>query len=176
MNVALGLFQEYIIFAHPFTSIVSYGSILHMTLDGRAHIDIKRGSKAIVIKDVARISLGLLFIIASSLHFLTDVELQIIPTFLPWRRAALYITGIGELIGGIGLLIPRFQRLAAWGVVALLIAIYPANVYHAIKNIQLGGVFNSRLYHWIRLPFQAVFVWWALWSTSDTSEECRSST
>jgi len=73
--------------------------------------------------------------VASSLHFITDVELKIIPPILPLRREALYITGIFELLGGIGLLIPRFQRAAAWGLVALLVAIFPANIYHAVKNI-----------------------------------------
>jgi uncharacterized membrane protein len=118
-------------------------------------------------KDIARISLALLFIVASTLHFTSDVELKLIPPFLPWRREALYITGICELLGGIGLLIPRFQRAAAWSLVALLIAIFPANVYHAVKNIHLGGITDYPLYHWIRLPFQAVFIWWALWSTSN---------
>src|SRR5579863_2503506 len=106
-------------------------------------------------KDVARVSLALLFIVASSLHFLSDAELQIIPPFLPWRRAALYITGVCEFIGGIGLLIPRFRRPAAWGLVALLVAIFPANIYHATSKMQLGGLLNWRIYHWIRLPFQA---------------------
>lgn len=122
-------------------------------------------------KDIARIVLGLLFIAASSLHFFSDAELQIIPPFLPWRRAALYITGIAEVLGGLGLLIPRFQRLAAWGLAALLVAIFPANIYHAVSNIQLGGILNSRIYHWIRLPFQAVLILWTLWSTSNTPED-----
>jgi uncharacterized membrane protein len=117
-------------------------------------------------KDIARVSLAVLFIVASSLHFISDVELKIIPPSLPWRRAALHITGIFELLGGIGLLIPRFQRASAWGLAALLVAIFPANVYHAVKNIHLGGITDYPLYHWIRLPFQAVFIWWALWSTS----------
>ena len=122
-------------------------------------------------KDIARIALALLFIGASTAHFTSDAELQIIPTFLPWRREALYITGVCELLGGIGLLIPRFQRPAAWGLAALLVAIFPANVYHAISNLQLGGILNTRLYHWIRLPFQAVFILWALWSTSATRQK-----
>lgn len=122
-------------------------------------------------KDIARIVLAMLFIGASTLHFTNDAELRIIPTFLPWRRAALYITGVCELLGGIGLLIPRFQRRAAWGLAALLVAIFPANVYHAVSNIQLGGILNTRFYHWVRLPFQAVFIAWALWSTSDTGEK-----
>jgi len=86
-------------------------------------------------KGIARVFLALLFMVASSLHFITDVELKIIPPILPLRREALYITGIFELLGGIGLLIPRFQRAAAWGLVALLVAIFPANIYHAVKNI-----------------------------------------
>ena len=121
-------------------------------------------------KSIARVFLALLFIVASSLHFITDVELKIIPPFLPLRREALYITGIFEFVGGIGLLIPRFQRAAAWGLAALLVVIFPANMYHAIKKIQLGGILNSPLYHAVRLPLQAVLIWWALWCTSEKGE------
>jgi uncharacterized membrane protein len=121
-------------------------------------------------KCIARVFLALLFIVASSLHFITDVELKIIPPFLPLRREALYITGIFEFVGGIGLLIPRFQRAAAWGLAALLVAIFPANMYHAIKKIQLGGILNSPLYHAVRLPLQAVLIWWALWCTGEKGE------
>ena len=121
-------------------------------------------------RGIATVVLALLFIVASSMHFISDVELKIIPPFLPLRREALYITGIFEFVGGIGLLIPRFQRAAAWGLVALLVAIFPANLYHAAKNIQLGGILNSPLYHAIRLPLQAVLIWWALWCTSEKEE------
>ena len=116
-------------------------------------------------KDAARVLLALAFMIAASLHFISDVELQIIPPFLPWRRAALYITGALEFLGGVGLLIPRFQRAAAWGLVALLVAVFPANIYHAVSHIKLGGITDSPLYHWIRLPLQGVFIWWTLWYT-----------
>ena len=121
-------------------------------------------------KGIARVVLALLFIVASSMHFITDVELKIIPPFLPLRREALYITGIFELLGGIGLLIPRFQRAASWGLAALLVAIFPANIYHAIKNIQLGGILNSSLYHVIRLPLQTVLIWLVLWCTGGNGE------
>jgi uncharacterized membrane protein len=116
-------------------------------------------------KDAARVLLAFAFMIAACLHFISDVELQIIPPFLPWRRAALYITGALEFLGGVGLLIPRFQRAAAWGLVALLVAVFPANIYHAVAHIKLGGITDSSLYHWIRLPLQGVFIWWALWYT-----------
>ena len=121
-------------------------------------------------KGIARVFLALLFIIASSMHFISDVELKIIPPFLPLRREALYITGIFEFVGGIGLLIPRFQRAAAWGLAALLAALFPANTYHAVKKIQLGGILNSPLYHVVRLPLQGVLIWWALWCTSGKEE------
>ena len=123
------------------------------------------------LKNLVRITLGLLFIAASSLHFISDTELKIIPPFLPWRRVALYVTGACEILGGIGLLIPRFKRPAAWGLVALLIAIYPANVYQAIKKVDVGVAFmNTSVYHWIRLPSQAVFIWSVLWCTSDAKK------
>lgn len=120
-----------------------------------------------MLKKIARIALGLCFILASVPHFFSEVEMQIIPPFLPWRKAALYITGLCELLGGIGVLIPRFQRAAGWGLAALLVAIFPANVYHAIKDIQRSGIRKMSLYHWLRGPIQAMLIWWALWSTND---------
>jgi uncharacterized membrane protein len=117
------------------------------------------------LQNVTRIMIALIFIGASSLHFFSDAELHIIPPFLPWRHAALYLTGVAELLGGIGLLIPRFKRPASWGLAILLVAIFPANIYHAVANVQLGGFFNSRLYQWGRLPLQPLFIWLVLWST-----------
>ncbi len=113
---------------------------------------------------VARITLGVLFIIASLFHFIaSDIELALIPPFLPWRRAALYITGVFELLGGIGLLIPRLQVRAGQGLAALLIAIFPANVYHTFTRKQFHGLTRSPLYHLLRWPMQGVLVLWALW-------------
>ncbi len=118
-------------------------------------------------KDIARTALGVLFISASLPHFIAaDTELQIIPPSLPLRRTALYISGIFELLGGIGVLIPRFQRVAGWGLAALLVAIFPANIYHAVRDIRTGRFVKTRIYHLLRAPFQGLFIWWALWSTS----------
>ncbi|GAC1360589.1 MAG: DoxX family protein [Ktedonobacteraceae bacterium] len=120
-----------------------------------------------MLKKIACIALGMLFIAASLPHFFSDVELQIIPPFLPWRRAALYITGACELLGGIGVFIPRFRRAAGWGLAALLVAIFPANVYHALREVQAVGIEKLSLYHWVRGPIQILLIWWALWATND---------
>ena len=119
------------------------------------------------LKNIARIALGILFITASLPHFFaSDAELQIMPPFLPLRRTALYASGALELLGGIGVLIPRFQRAAGRGLAALLVIIFPANIYHTVRDIQTGKFAKTRIYHLLRAPLQGLFIWWALWSTS----------
>ncbi len=115
-------------------------------------------------KALARAALALFFGVAASLHFIaTDTEERLVPSFLPWRRQLVYVTGVLELVGAVGLLIPRTRRAAAYLLVAVLIAVFPANVNHAVNNLQLGGLLNSRLYQWARLPLQPFLIWWTLW-------------
>ena len=123
-------------------------------------------------KRAARIVLGILFILASTFHFTAQkAELRMIPRFLPLRRAALYITGVFELLGGIGLLLPRFQRAAGRGLAALLLAIFPANMYHTFTRKRYHGVAGSPLYHVLRWPMQGALIWWALWCSQEEKEE-----
>jgi uncharacterized membrane protein len=106
----------------------------------------------------ALVALG--FLSAAVPHFTaTATEASLIPGFFPRRRELVLLTGVAEIAGALGLLIPRTRRLAAWGLVALLIAVFPANINHAIQNLQPGGLLNSRVYQWARLPFQALFIW-----------------
>jgi uncharacterized membrane protein len=73
---------------------------------------------------------------AGLLHFLrTGFYLKIMPPYIPWHVAMVYVSGVAEIAGGIGLLIPRLRRTAAWCLVALLIAVFPANLYMATGNI-----------------------------------------
>jgi len=116
------------------------------------------------LRHILRITQGSLYIFASIFHFINEKELAVIPPFLPWRRAALYITGIFELIGGLGLLMPRFQRPASWGLAALLVAIWPANIYHALVDKRSGRWEKTRLYHIIRFPLQIVMIVGVLWA------------
>lgn len=110
------------------------------------------------------------FLTAASLHFTaTEAETRLVPAALPWRRQLVLLTGVGEIAGALGLLHPRTRRAAAYWLVVLLVAVFPANVNHAIHNIQLGGLLNSRLYQWGRLPFQALFIWATPWCAAPES-------
>ena len=115
---------------------------------------------------LARCLIAGLFLTTGTLHFLKpEIFQRIVPPALPWPRGIVYVTGLLELAGGVGLLIPRFQRTAAWGLVIFLVAVLPANIYMAMAPVKFGGVFDHPLYHWIRIPFQGVLIAWLLWST-----------
>ena len=101
-----------------------------------------------------------------ALHVLKpDLFVKIVPPVLPWPMGLVYLSGFFELAGAVGLLIPRFQRAAGYGLVALLIAVLPANIYMAAAPVTFGGFFDHPLYHWIRIPFQGVLMAWVLWCT-----------
>lgn len=110
------------------------------------------------------------YVFAGVQHF-RDPEfyLKIIPPKLLWREAAVYLSGVAEIAGGLGLLIPALRRAAAWGLVTLLIVVFPANVYMAINNIQATRWTVPTLLLWLRLPLQALLIWWLLWSTDETA-------
>ena len=124
------------------------------------------GPKVQKLRTASRIVQGLIYIGASFFHFVNDVELQIIPPSWPLRRTALYVTGVCEFLGGLGLLIPRFQRSASWGLAALLIAIWPANIYHAILARRSRSWKKHRIYHFVRQPLQLILIAWVLWTTN----------
>jgi uncharacterized membrane protein len=114
--------------------------------------------------------LGPGFVIAGVLHFvLPELYVQIIPPIFPAPLFLVYLSGVAEIAVGIGLLIPRTRHLAAWSTVALLIAIFPANVYMATHGVVIdgmpGGGDPSALVRWGRLPLQGVLLVWALWYT-----------
>ena len=91
-----------------------------------------------LLKTIARLAMGILFMLASTMHFtVSEAELKIIPPFLPLRRTALYVTGVLEFLGGIGLFVPnrKVQRASSYGLAALLVAIFPANVYQGVANV-----------------------------------------
>ena len=114
-------------------------------------------------------------IVAGVLHFAVPVPfIRIVPGFLPYPAALVYISGVIEIGLGIALLIPSISHLAAWGLVALFIAVYPANLNMAINGIEIAGIPNTWWFQAIRLPFQFVLIAWAYWYTSPNSPESSS--
>lgn len=98
-----------------------------------------------------------------ALHFAAPKPfVSIVPRVLPAPLELVYISGICEMLGGLGLLISPLRRAAGWGLIALYIAVFPANVNMAVNNIPVSGVHYPRLL-WARLPLQAVFIAWAWW-------------
>jgi uncharacterized membrane protein len=93
-------------------------------------------------------------------HFINpDFYLSIMPPSFPLHEEAVYISGFFEIAGGIGVLIPRFRKIAGWGLVALLIAVYPANIYMAISPEAFPDIPIEMLY--FRLALQFLFFYWA---------------
>ena len=106
-----------------------------------------------------------MFIFAGYYHFKNPYPyLEIMPDCLPFPEFLLYFSGVCEIAGGIGLLIPRLRRLASYGLIALLIAVFPANVNMAVNSIDFG---LPHYLLWWRLPFQLVFILWVYWCGRD---------
>lgn len=115
-------------------------------------------------RKIALVAAALLYVTAGVLHFrYPGSYVKIVPPFMPQRLAMVYVSGMAEIAGGIGLLIPPLRRAAAWGLVALLIAVFPANIYMAVDRAAAGRLPVWLL--WARLPVQSVLVWWVLWCT-----------
>ena len=120
----------------------------------------------LTLKLVLRYVYGILFIAAGLYHFINPVfYLRIMPPYLPWHLFLVYLSGFFESALGILILIPKFTRLAAWGLIALLIAVSPANV-HMAMNPQLYPDLPP-LALWLRLLLQAVLISWAYWYTGN---------
>lgn len=111
------------------------------------------------------ILISLFFLFAGVSHFTNPgFFVSIVPPYLPAHLELVYLSGVFEILGGLGVLLPATRRWAGWGLIALLFAVYPANVHMAMhpEPFVAQGTPLSALY--LRLPFQFVFmalVWWA---------------
>ena len=100
-----------------------------------------------------------LFVFAGMLHFLTPAPfLRIVPPMLPWPEALVAISGAGEIAGGVGILLSRTRRSAAFGLILLLIVVFPANIYMVGAHSSFPGIPVWLL--WLRLPMQFLLIAW----------------
>lgn len=117
-----------------------------------------------IIKLILKYVLAVGFVLAGINHFLnTAFYLRMMPPYFPWHTFLIYLSGFFQIALGILLLIPKYTRRAAFGIVALLVAVYPANFYMA-QNPQLFPEFSPLMIR-LRLPLQFILILWAYWFT-----------
>jgi uncharacterized membrane protein len=109
---------------------------------------------------LARVLMGVLYVVAGAGHFIvTRAYVQIVPNYLPAHRELVLISGVAEIAGGLGILFPPTRRAAAWGIILLLIAVFPANLWMA-QHPELFPTVPQWI-SWLRLPLQLPLIWWA---------------
>jgi len=114
-----------------------------------------------MIASLFRWLLAIFFIVAGVNHFVSPgIYLGIMPPFLPWPMALIYVSGVAEIAGGVGVLVPSVRQAAAWGLIALLVAVFPANIYAVFHGMQIGDHSVPAWVLWVRLPVQFLFIAW----------------
>jgi uncharacterized membrane protein len=104
------------------------------------------------------------FVLAGVNHFINPAfYFKIMPPYLPWHAALVYLSGACEIALGLLLFVPKLTRAAAWGLVALLVAVSPVNVHMALNHGLFPEYGVAAL--WLRLPLQILLLAWAYWYT-----------
>ncbi len=114
----------------------------------------------------SRVLLAALFCLGGVMHFVKpELYEAIVPRWLPNAPMLVLISGVFEILGGLGILHPLTRRFSGWGLIALLIAVFPANVQmlHLAYVNQASAVWKAAL--WVRLPLQLPVLWW-VWRAS----------
>ena len=111
----------------------------------------------------ARWLLAAFFTLAGLDHFLNPGPyLGLMPAYLPWHRELILVSGAAEMAGGLAILVPRLRIAAGWGLIVLLVAVFPANLQVALHGWE--GVQIPAWVLWARLPFQGLFIAWVWWT------------
>jgi uncharacterized membrane protein len=131
--------------------------------------DLPRG----VLRRVLLLALSAFFLFAGVSHFTsTEFFVSIVPSYLPAPLALVYLSGVFEILGGLGVLLARSRRPAGLGLMALLVAVFPANLHMALHPELFPDLSPALLY--ARLPLQLVFVAWAWVATRPEPQSGRS--
>lgn len=118
-----------------------------------------------------RISLALVFLFTGAGHFAQTQQMAgMLPTWLPGRIGIIYATGLLEIAGAIGLLMPRLSRAAGVCLIAFLVLIFPANIHAALNRVEMGGHALGPVYLLVRGPLQLILIWWTYWFVRKPSE------
>ena len=131
----------------------------------------------LVIKNITIYVMSLLYIIVGIKHFV-DVEyfVSIVPNYISWKKEAVFVSGFFEILLGILLLFHKTRKLAAWGIIMLLIAVFPANIYLYVSEIPREILNISKIDALIRIPFQIPLIIISYWHSEKISSKIFSKT
>lgn len=125
----------------------------------------------------ARVGLSLFFVFSTIGHFIrTEAMAQMLPATIPYRIELIYLTGILELLGAIGVWIPRLTKLTGFLLILMLVGLLPANVYSAFNRVEFGGHGAGPVYLLVRVPFQLFAIWWTYFATEQNWFRRKSAT
>jgi uncharacterized membrane protein len=112
---------------------------------------------------IATVGMGAFYILAGVNHFWDEAfYVRLMPPYVPAHTLMVQLSGLAEIALGVGVMLPPTRRWAAFGVIVLLIAVFPANVHVALNNVAIfEDAAPMPLVNWIRLPVQLVFIFWA---------------
>ena len=128
------------------------------------------------VRVVLRVLLALFFVMAGYNHFRNPgFYLRMIPPQLPSPELLNWVSGLAEILGGVGVLLSPLRRLAGVGLIVLLIAVFPANIYSAVAGINPMNPGGPTWVLWLRLPFQLVFCGWVYWTCLSRPQVARDS-
>lgn len=124
-------------------------------------------------KKILLFAMAALYIFSGYNHLANpEFYVHMMPPSLPEPEWLNVLSGLAEIVLGVFLLEPKLRAFAAWGIIALLIAVFPANVYMATANLGVDGPgTGAGIGNWLRLPFQALFIAWAWWYTRPEASE-----
>jgi uncharacterized membrane protein len=112
-------------------------------------------------KTKARVGVSLFFAVTSSGHFLqTAAMAEMLPPVVPFRIELIYLTGVLELLGAVGVWLPHLNRLAGLALILMMIGLLPANIYSAFNYVAYGDHDLGPVYLLVRVPFQLLVIWW----------------
>ena len=116
--------------------------------------------------------MSFLYIIVGIKHFV-DVEyfVSIVPNYISWKKEVVFISGFFEILLGILLLFHKTRKLAAWGIIMLLIAVFPANIYLYVSDIAREILNISKIDALIRMPFQIPLIIISYWHSKKLSSK-----
>lgn len=139
----------------------------HSVLMTPPHVSTNTRNTAELLRLTARLVGGLAMIYMGIMHFAKpEGFMRIMPPWLPAPLLLVQVSGVFEILGGVGLFIKKVRRAAGIGLIALFVAVSPANIYSAMHGINPLGEGPSWVL-WARLPFQILFIAWAYWVSRD---------